>query len=291
MKRDAPADAFVDSWRVSEYVFNPDGSFAGVVRQERMLERLENGRIRVTQYCNPDEALTPHPMARFAGTWVFELQRSGNRRLYHGPDVVGMGLAWGEGAMTGRGVWPRFGHNFVSFAVLAQEDRQVTGGKFYNASQLVANVVGIAVPERASATWPKLLGPHWPGEVSTVWEGSLRRLTAAGEVMREEPVVRRYGESRGWQEEGDQPLCMRLTAKDGAFTLSGRVGSASLQGVAKGFGWLLEAEAVLGTRELLEFSEVFDAPAGRHVSLRRWYKDGVLVSLHLLRLKAKGDHA
>ena len=41
-------DKFLGAWLVSEYVYNPDGSFAGIVRQRRELLGLANGRIRVT---------------------------------------------------------------------------------------------------------------------------------------------------------------------------------------------------------------------------------------------------
>ncbi|MEJ5224789.1 MAG: hypothetical protein WHV44_10075, partial [Anaerolineales bacterium] len=142
--------SFLGAWLVSEYVYNPDGSFAGINRQRRELHTLHDGRIRVTQTCDPAPELESHPLGRFRGEWVFDLETDGRARRYHGPDVIGAGLTWGNGVMTGRGLWPRLGFNFTSFAMLSHPQRQLTGGKFHTAGALAANIVGVAVSEEAA---------------------------------------------------------------------------------------------------------------------------------------------
>ena len=101
------ADAFLGAWRVTETVFNLDDSFAGSVRQRRELLRLENGNLRVIQNCDVSPQLVGHPMGAFQGEWVFDLSVTGKNRHYLGADVVGMGIQYVDGIMTGRGHWPR----------------------------------------------------------------------------------------------------------------------------------------------------------------------------------------
>lgn len=149
-----PLPNFMGSWLVTEYVYNEDGSFAGVVHQRRTLHRLENGRIRVTQVCEPEAALRGHAMAAFAGEWVFELAVDGKRRHYLGKDVVGMGIQYVDGIMTGKGRWPRFGPEFVSFGFLTAADQQITGGLFHHNGCFVANIIGTATQD--SVSWPEI---------------------------------------------------------------------------------------------------------------------------------------
>ena len=149
---------FIGSWLVTEYVFEPDGTLLGRIGQERRLEPLESGRIRVNQRCTPEAALAGHAMGAFAGEWVFDLSVSGRDRLYHGPDVIGGATEWAEGVMTGQGQWPRFGHTFRSFSVMVEPGRQLTGGTFSTGSVLDASIVGVAVPDDGSGSYPEL--PH-----------------------------------------------------------------------------------------------------------------------------------
>lgn len=148
------SEDFTGSWLVSEYVFNPDGSFAGIIRQRRLLESSPGGRISVTQICEPEESLAGHPMGAFSGRWEFELETDGALRRYLGPDVVGYGTEWEPGAMTGQGIWPRFGHTFESYAVVVAEQRQLTGGFFSVSGRSVADIVGAAV--ESAEDWPEL---------------------------------------------------------------------------------------------------------------------------------------
>ena len=73
--------------------------------------------------------------------------------------IVGHGTEWADGAMTGAGIWPRFGHTFESYAVLVAPDRQITGGFFHRAGAPTADIVGVAVPahtDRDGGDWPEL---------------------------------------------------------------------------------------------------------------------------------------
>ena len=142
-------DRFGGAWLVTEYVFDPGGAFRGSVAQRRCVERSCEGRFRVVQRCQPSPELDGHPMAGFAGDWVFDMEIDGAGRRYLGPDVVGAGTEWSPGAMTGRGAWPRFGYEFESYSVLVAPDRQLTGGFFLLAGRSVADIVGVAVPESA----------------------------------------------------------------------------------------------------------------------------------------------
>ena len=144
-------DRFGGDWLVTEYVFDPDGSYRGSVAQRRCVHPASGGRLRVVQSCVPSPELDGHPMAEFAGDWVFDLEVDGRERRYLGPDVVGAGTEWRPGAMTAAGMWPRFGYEFESYSVLVAPDRQLTGGFFSLAGRSVADIVGVAVPESAGA--------------------------------------------------------------------------------------------------------------------------------------------
>ena len=162
-------DRFGGAWLVTEHVFDPGGAYRGSVTQRRRVEPGDDGRFRVVQHCEPSPELDGHPMAAFAGEWVFDMEIDGAERRYLGPDVVGAGTGWSPGAMTGRGAWPRFGYEFESYSVLVAPDRQLTGGFFSLAGRSVADIVGVAVPESAgveprldlSAPVPEVEG-SWP---------------------------------------------------------------------------------------------------------------------------------
>ena len=164
-------ERFGGAWLVTEYVHEPDGRLAGIIRQRRELETLAGGRARLTQTCEP-EGLDGHPMQAFAGTWVFDLTIDGAVRTYLGPDVVGYGVEWSAGVMTGQGIWPRFGHTFESFAVLVGPERQLTGGFFSRVGRSVADIVGVAVPDRGQ--WPVLEVTDPPPDLASEGPGLQR---------------------------------------------------------------------------------------------------------------------
>lgn len=147
--------SFLGAWLVSEYVYAPSGQYAGVVRQQRILQP-QGETIRVIQRCapiEPAETLSAETqkvieiMNARIGEYVFDLKMSGQARRYLGPDVLGGGFSWMEGVLTARGIWPRFGYNFTSFSILLTPRRQLTGGRFFAANQEAAVIVGVAAPE------------------------------------------------------------------------------------------------------------------------------------------------
>lgn len=179
------SDSFLGAWRVSEYVHTPDGGYVGVVRQRRELRRNPDGTTQVWQQCEPEPALADHPMGAFAGEWVFDLRADGSVRHYLGPDVVGRGFEWEPGIMTGRGVWPRFGYSFTSYAALVAPDRQVTGGLFAVAGAPMCAIAGVAesVERLGDDAWPELDLTWTPPELRARPHGELtfdgRRLEGA----------------------------------------------------------------------------------------------------------------
>jgi hypothetical protein len=169
-------DRFLGAWLVTEHVFDPTTHrHLGDIRQRRTLRRQDDGRVLITQVCEPDPALDGHPMAGFAGEWNFTIDVEGARRHYRGPDVVGAGIEWSPGALTGAGRWPRFGHDFTSWSALVAPGRQLTGGTFTDDDGTpVAVIVGVAVEraagEAASDGWPLLDVSCTPGSYGPMRE-------------------------------------------------------------------------------------------------------------------------
>ncbi|HRE47773.1 MAG TPA: hypothetical protein PLD47_08610 [Aggregatilineales bacterium] len=54
-----------------------------------------------------------------------------HRRIDHGIDVVGEGITQENGAILGVGRWMRFGYDFLSFGIMTNPTRQITGGVFH----------------------------------------------------------------------------------------------------------------------------------------------------------------
>ena len=268
--------AFVGPWLVSEYVYNSDGSFAGIVRQRRELRRRQDGDLDVIQHCAPGPELSGHPMAEFAGERIFTLRVDGRARRYLGPDVIGAGLGWGEGALTGRGVWPRFGHNFTSFSVMAAPDRQITGGQFFNAGERIANIIGLAVPEAPDASYPAFVGPTAPAGISPRWHGRRRRVDAAGVVGDVSPMTREYDGATSYREQG---FDLTFAPRGARMAISG-----ALSGIAKSVGWMLEGAGMAGDAHV-EFFDVLDPVGGNLISVRRWMRDEALRQVEIVMLK------
>lgn len=284
-------DRFIGAWRVREYVYEPDGRLAGVVDQRRTLERVGDGRTRVVQTCEPNAELQHHAMGRFRGRWIFELEREGRVRRYLGPDVVGSGFGFGPSAMFGRGLWPRFGHGFTSFSLLTGE-RQITGGCFFDASALVARIVGVATPDHPEATWPALSSVTWPGEHAADWTGTVETYGSDGALAKSVRIRRRYSSGereRKLQEvelEGGAGGELRLTLRDLRLaSVNGMLGGLAVDGLARTSGPLLELELQAGPRTRFEGLEILDCIDNRVVGLRKRFDDETLVTLEVLRLE------
>lgn len=272
-------DQFLGSWLVSEYVYTPDGQTIGVVHQRRELRRLDDHRIRVIQQCAPDPVLDGHPMAAFSGEWVFDLSIAGRLRRYHGPDVVGCGEAWGEGMMLGRGLWPRFGKLFDSFAMLVIPDRQVTGGRFFVGPAPVACIVGVGVPEHTGAGWPVLHNNEHPAMLATCWRGHMHRLSPDGAVVDVHPLERQYDSSSITEATPDRTVMFRYDHQK----ISG-----DGVGIAWRIGALIEGNILLTPEHSVTFLEVYDSATGVIVGIRRHYRAGLLECVETFRLTAGG---
>jgi hypothetical protein len=267
---------FLGSWRVSEYVYNPGGAFVGVVRQRRELTRLENGDLRVWQFCEPCDF--DHPVARRVGEYVFDLRVEGRLRRYLGLDVIGVGQTWGEGVVTGRGLWPRFGYSFTSFSVQTGAERQVTGGKFFEAGALIANIVGVA--GQAGGRADLRGGSTWPGELGAHWRGRRRTVSADGTVLAEEAVARTYS-GLNWSDEAGT---LRLEPDGPRY----RAVFKEYEGLAQRFGWMWEAELFGRDGASVEITQVLDEAGGQLIGLHRWQKDNVLDRVEVFRLTPIG---
>jgi hypothetical protein len=273
------SENFVGCWRVSEYVFDANGSFVGVIEQRRQLMSLPNGRIRVTQHCTPKLSDAKHAMNAFAGEWIFEMSRHGRKRLYHGPDVVGLGLNWGEETITGRGVWTRFGHNFTSFGVMVNPRRQITGGKFYNASELVANIVGVAIVEdEKDHTFPKLDVTRQAHNFGSNWKGERRVFDTDGHLRNVSSVCDEIGEF-GWKSGNNE---IHFAQDEDRLRVSGAV-----RGIAKRFGCAIEMFAVDvdSPNAQIESFAVLDSESQTWIEVAQKNSDGKLASMEVTMLK------
>jgi hypothetical protein len=299
---------FVGAFQVLEYVYAPSGEHVGCVRQRRALEPLGDGRVRVRQTCAPDEQLrafiaragdadlTARAMGRFSGEHMFDLAVDGAVRRYLGPAVRGAGFAHGEGAMTGRGVWPEFGYAFRSFSVLVGARRQITGGAFLVGSALAARILGVASPDGDAP--PEFLASPSPGVVARVWSGVRRAFAPTGALLREVPVERRYHAAAGevpafagfeerdaegatdleiaWEPAGDHLRARGRAFDDGVL--------APLIGVGRRLGPALELSAVVGDAEIRDWLEVHDAASGCLICVREAHRDGRWVHTEIIKL-------
>lgn len=274
---------FMGSWRVTEYVFNPDGSFAGHVQQNRQLHRLANDKIRVTQHCQPDPSLAQHPMGKFAGEWVFDLSVNGRVRHYEGPDVYGKGVTWGDGVMSGRGIWPRFAHNFTSFSILTQPGQQLTGGKFFTATELKANIIGLAHEDTPHQTaWPQLDHQTRPHQIATHWRGQQNTFTPDGIIKHSRLVTRHYTPDGAWQEAN---CLIELEMHPAHGRVTGRVNNTPLTGLAKQYGCLLEMTLYTANGDARTQWEVIDSQNNQLISWQKHFKDNKLTEVIITQLQ------
>lgn len=278
------SDRFLGAWRVSEYIYDPDGTFRGIVRQRRILEQLESGAIRLIQECRPEQSLSGHPMSHFEGRWVFSLKKEGRKRHYLGPDVVGAGLMWREGWMTGAGFWPRFGYGFQSYAVLPQTNRQCTGGVFSRMHNTMCLITGVAVPETKTEaeSWPSLDTCSNPSALSFRWVGTLYRYDNMGVLIDEDAIERVYTAEHSFSEKGGWFSGMVSLEKEGSLVCS-RL-SEKCRGFWTRYGarWSFEA---FGSHHIV-WMELFDADTQTISVIRSLFSDGSRVCVELVQLRA-----
>ncbi|MBX3061622.1 MAG: hypothetical protein U0528_20145 [Anaerolineae bacterium] len=275
-----------NQWLLSNYVFDADGHYVGLIHQRRRLEQRSDGTTRILQICEPHLRVPNHPMAAFAGEWTFDLSYEGRIRRYQGPDMIGAGLAWGNDALTARGVWPRFGYNYTSFSVLISPERQITGEKFYKAGQLVANVIGIGVPEVVDAgvnPFPAFGNPIKPQEIASTWHGTSAIFDPGWRVQAQGNVIRLYG-GESWRDQvelGSQSA-VELHPDGDSYRVRG-----TMEGTAKRSGWLLEYSAVSIAHEVWQQDtvEVLDSGSKTLVTLTHAYVDGALAQVTITRFK------
>lgn len=278
---------FLGAWRVTEYVYNPDGALAGRVHQHRRLHRLENGKIRVTQACRPEASLNKHIMGKFAGEWVFDLTVDGRVRRYEGPDVIGNGVTWGDGVMSGRGIWPRFGHNFTSFSVMPTDGLQITGGKFFSAVEMKANIIGIAKEQPASDNhlpnqWPTLNQQKQPPDIASHWQGQSHTYQPDGTLITTQAATRIYTTTGSWQE-NDQEII--LEQQPNRWQVTGRDGISPIIGLGKQYGCQLEMSLFTNNGKATNQQQWLDATNQHLISWQQHFLDNTLQKITIVKLK------
>jgi hypothetical protein len=182
--------------------------------------------------------------------------------------------------MTSRGIWPEFGHNFRSFSVLPTANLQLTGGKFFNATEMIANIVGVAVPEAEADGYPILNQTYAPE--TAVWLGTCTTVMADGSAIVTQSIQRTFVTCHDthihWQEEGTE---WHFTTQDGRTQAQAN----GLQGFAKRFGPLLEMEIVGENGRILEQLELCDTIHNQLIGIRRWLQNNELEKVEVLRLR------
>ena len=259
---------FINDWFVREFVFHPEGAYAGEVRQRRTIHRINHDTLRVHQECVPEARLKGTIMEAFKGSYSFNLKTSGHRRIYLGPDVVGEGLALGDGRMIGTGLWPRFGHNFHSYGIVTRSGLQLTGGEFYSGPQLGSFIIGVAQP-----------GSYWAGDISDIttpnpkyqsYIGEASLLNNEGKTLWQGSYDRRYHqEASGFTDTVvDKAYTTSITEQEGRQTHDHQ----GFIGIAKTYG---SSQVIKGFRGQWSYSahEIMDPDTRNLHIIIRLYKD------------------
>ena len=270
-------------WRVRQFVYNPDGSWVGLLRQRRQTFGLSDGRLMVQQHTLAEQDLGEHPTTQLLGQHEYAVESNDRLRRYVGPAVEGSGLTWGPGVATGRGWWPQQGLTFDSFSVSVRQNYQINGGTFSQAGLPFALVVGLAQPESDpdSPDWPQLSGSQWAAEVSPRWQGTWRVAHADGLVEPDKVVERHYTSIADWHDTTvDDSYPFHPKPQGNHWLVSG-----SANGLARRFGWVWHMQLHPDPQVTVDVFEVLD-PAGPLISMRRWLQDENLVKVEVLRLHA-----
>lgn len=277
------SDRFAGAWAVREYVFDPAGNALGTVAQRRRVVAQPGGGLRVMQDCTPDPLLAGHPMASFVGHHEFDLSREGAVRRYHGPDVIGSAVCYGDGAMCGRGVWPQFGYNFRSWSVMLGGERQLTGGRFSRAGEPMAVIVGIGVPARNSSS-PVLAEPMAPSRAASQWRGSCASYGPDGSVVGESSLRRDYA-AASYVERGQRPVSLELSRGSGAVKVAGTSRGRAVIGFARRYGWVSCYELASSDGGAIDTIEAFDPSTSTLVGFRRHRDAYTITRVDVIRLQ------
>jgi hypothetical protein len=271
-------DKFLGDWRISHYVYNANGSFAGILRERRTLESQGEGRVRVVSQIEPSHELARHAVQQLAGEWVHEIDTNENlpRQLPYrgypiiGSEINGKRLDWGWNTITEHGQWGAFA--FTAFGALINPQRQViatifepTGVRkitFRPQSDTYAKMIGIAVPSEED--YPEFTGAQKAQEVAELWRGAWQTFNVDGELEAIEWVERRYLEN-GWEEYTEGELSNRVT---GSESLS-REGTEDALRQFHRYGWTLEFLASTFLDFSTEQIEILDNTSQTLIALRR----------------------
>jgi hypothetical protein len=205
-------DKFLGNWRISHYVYEAEGIFVGILREQRRLEPTSENKIRVVTQYNADSSLNDHPASALEGEWMYEIDLNDDepqqsiQRSYpiKGEKITGKRLDWGWNTITEHGSWGEFA--FTTFGALINPQRQIVCTLFSSEKDTLsflprkhtqAYMIGIAVP--ADEEWAVFDGAEKAEEVAELWRGAWQSFNVNGELEGIKWVERRYVED-GWEE-------------------------------------------------------------------------------------------
>lgn len=281
------SDNFTGRWLVTEYVYNPDGTFAGIVHQKRYVERQSDTHLRVIQDCQPSSELESHVMGQFAGHWEFDLHINAHQREYHGIDVVGTGNPYGKNTMLGQGIWTRFGYNFTSFGVLPSPERQLTGGAFYNVNQMVARIIGVASPEKQDAIekFPTLNLEPSIFECSNQWQGQIERYDTRGICLFKKETLIQYDKHGNIN---SPELTLKLNAPHATIMGTAQIDEQQIEvyGKQQQYGCLIDEILYSSDGMVIQSKSLLDVSQNTLVIIRQIQKVNQETLVDILTLKA-----
>mgnify|MGYP003330343788 CR=1 FL=1 len=270
-------EGFLGDWQVREHAFLPGGAFLGCIDQKRSLYVASTGKIRIVQACTPQKALKRHPLSQFDGIFEFLLEKQACYRQYKGPDVLGWGHSFGPNYLVAQGFWPRFGYNFRSWSVMLDDKRQLTGGTFFRARDVLAVIIGIGVQtespalrDREATLDLKSSSLSWKDFSSFCGVGEGYRFHCENGTEESFAVERSSTEAASWSESKSQEeFSVKISPVDKGFHIFCN-GKQRGSGFIYGPSMMWEAYGQDGTR--VKSLEVFDEFSQTLCCLREWYQ-------------------
>ena len=236
-------------------------------------------------------------MFDFNGEWIFELEMNGQDRHYLGPDVIGGGRVFGDSIILGRGLWPRFGHSFRSFAVLGTNTRQLTGGSFSRATKPTAHIMGVAVAEDEATDWPVFEGPWWPGMYRETWSGNRTTTDPAGKPLSTQALTRHYpktddGGWLGYTEISDtterHAQFNFVTGQTGLIEHDGEA-TCERQGFSVRYGHMWNSEVVGDDHTITTGRHIIDTSSNTVVDIQSVYQHDTLIRVDITKLSPTSE--